>query len=240
MKIVEKTKERIIILSELNLSLANALRRASSETPILAIDEVEFYKNDCVLNDQMLAHRLGLIPFRNEKLNLPEECSCKGEGCAKCTIQLKLSVDGPKTVYAKDLKGKAEVVYEEMPLAILDEDQKLELVAYARLGRGIEHAKFSPGLVYYRHAYEITGEKCKEVLEKYKRQIYFMEKSGSNYLADLPEACVDELTHLEGVKVKPSSQVVFIIESFGQMDAKDIFSGSIEVLQEQLKQVRKE
>ena len=53
------------VLSETDTSVANALRRIMiAEVPTLAIDLVEFHENSTVLNDEYIAHRLGLIPIR--------------------------------------------------------------------------------------------------------------------------------------------------------------------------------
>mmetsp|Transcript_15670 Transcript_15670/g.23739 ORF Transcript_15670/g.23739 Transcript_15670/m.23739 type:complete len:83 (-) Transcript_15670:908-1156(-) len=53
------------ILSDTDTSMANALRRIMiGETPTLAIDLVEFHENSTVLNDEYIAHRLGMIPIR--------------------------------------------------------------------------------------------------------------------------------------------------------------------------------
>jgi len=52
------------ILSNVSLSFANALRRVIiAEVPTVAIDTVEILKNTTVLPDEMLAHRLGMIPL---------------------------------------------------------------------------------------------------------------------------------------------------------------------------------
>ena len=82
-------------IKDTDLSLVNALRRIIVENvPVLAIDRVDFSKNDSVLYDEILAHRLGLIPLKTniKTFKLKEECSCKGKGCNSCTVKLKLSV----------------------------------------------------------------------------------------------------------------------------------------------------
>jgi DNA-directed RNA polymerase II subunit RPB3 len=52
-------------LSDTDTSMANALRRIMiAEVPTLMIDLVEYSENSTVLNDEYIAHRLGLIPLR--------------------------------------------------------------------------------------------------------------------------------------------------------------------------------
>ena len=67
METLQNTKEKLVLKIDANEPLANAIRRSISEIPTLAIDEVEIYKNDSALYDEMLSHRLGLIPIRTEK-----------------------------------------------------------------------------------------------------------------------------------------------------------------------------
>jgi DNA-directed RNA polymerase subunit D len=248
MKIIQKTNEKVIFSAEIDESFANAIRRSVNEIPVLAIDEVEIYKNDSALYDEIIANRLGLVPLVMEKgMNFKEECSCKGKDCAKCTVQLKLSKKGPGTVYSSDLKGKAEAVYEKMPIVILREEQELELVAYARLGLGKDHAKFSPGLVYYRNLADIEI-KNSEALKKCSEAcplgfISSDKKEGISdvWKCDMCEACVEACKKegIEGVIVKPTGEIVFFIESWGQMYAKDIFENAIDALRDNLKIVSK-
>ena len=246
----EKSDKARYVL-EIDETMANAIRRSVNEIPVIAIDSVEIHKNDSALYDEIIAHRLGLVPLKNEKLADGEKCSCKGKGCGKCTVQLKLSAVGPCTVYSKSLKG-AEVVYDKMPIVMLTEGKELELVAKARLGRGVEHAKFSPGLVYYRNKAQIEiGKDCDlcedcvkacplKIIKKDKKIIASEE---DRYLCDSCEACVEacKKKHDKGhINISPSGEIVFFIESFGQIDAKDILEGAIETLNKNLEQVNKE
>ena len=61
MKIIQKQEDKIAFVEEVDESLANSIRRSALEIPILAIDDVEFRKNDSVLYDEVMALRLGLI-----------------------------------------------------------------------------------------------------------------------------------------------------------------------------------
>jgi DNA-directed RNA polymerase II subunit RPB3 len=52
-------------LSDTDTSMANTLRRIMiAEVPTLMIDLVEYSENSTVLNDEYIAHRLGLVPIR--------------------------------------------------------------------------------------------------------------------------------------------------------------------------------
>jgi len=249
MKIIEKTKEKAIFHEEINESLANALRRSASEIPIMAIDEVELYKNDSALYDEILAHRLGLIVLKNQNLEFIENCSCKGKGCSKCSVQLKLSVKGEKTVKAGEMKGKAEVAYEETPIVLLLKDQELEFVAVARMGKGIDHAKYSPGLVYYRNLAEIKLNKecdsCLECVRACPQKIISIEKGKLKtkdiWKCDLCESCIIACKKhgKKAIEVTPSKELVFIIESFGQISAEEILVKSVKALKDNLKEISK-
>lgn len=64
--IVEYTEERVIFeLVGVDVSIANAIRRIMiSEVPTIAIETIHLYQNTGVIQDEVLAHRLGLIPFK--------------------------------------------------------------------------------------------------------------------------------------------------------------------------------
>ena len=229
MEVVLKTPEKIVLRAEANEPLFNAIRRSVSEVPTLAIDEVEIYKNDSALYDEVLAHRLGLIPLKTEKsMN------------SKTKIDLKLSKTGPCTVYSGDFEGAGEVVYGKIPLTLLGEGSKIEILASAILGKGIEHSKYTPGLCYYRNILEIkSNSEIDKIVQKSKGLIK-AEKKGSKWICDLNDSEIKEIENLDKEAIKDSEEILLIIESYGNMPAKDILTNAIDVLSENMDELEKE
>ena len=168
-KLTNKSNEKLSFKTDTDISLMNAIRRSVNYIPVLAIDSVEISKNDSALYDEIIAHRCGLVPLKNEDLKMPSECDCgKEEGCGKCSTKLKISATGPCTVYSDQLSPKGSALY-KMPITILDKDQELELVAIAKMGLGVAHAKFSPGVLFYKYEQDskaVDDEAFKKILEK--------------------------------------------------------------------------
>ncbi|ODS38105.1 MAG: hypothetical protein A7316_01200 [Candidatus Altiarchaeales archaeon WOR_SM1_86-2] len=176
-KIIKKEDNKVWFEVEgINTQTANALRRVIiSRIPVMAIDKVAIYRNDSVLDDEVLAHRLGLVPLKTDikTYNLPSECDCNGGedgmGCAKCSALFNLDVKGaknPKTVYSGDLMPRDPLiipVYGNIPIVKLAKDQKIELEASAQLGFGSRHIKWQGGL----SSYEIKDGKFKFFVESY-------------------------------------------------------------------------
>lgn len=150
----KKDNELVFMIEGINNTIANTIRRAMiAEVPVLAIDEVEFVKNQSPLYDEILAHRIGLIPIKTDL----KAYSLKEEASGKATTELKLTLKakGPKTVYSGDIKSKdpeCVPVYDNIPLVILTKDKELVFEATAILGKGKNHMKFSPGLCHYVNA----------------------------------------------------------------------------------------
>lgn len=78
-----------------------------AEVPTLAIDLVEYSENSSVLNDEYIAHRLGLIPIRytpdgsvkggdcNQAFLSHRECVCY-DRCPRCSVEFELDVNFDK------------------------------------------------------------------------------------------------------------------------------------------------
>jgi len=98
------------VLSDTDISIANSLRRVLiAEVPTICIDMVEIEENSSVLLDEILAHRLGLLPLLSHDVHLMKyerECDCM-DGCDKCQVEMSLDVrnsgDEPLLVTAADL-----------------------------------------------------------------------------------------------------------------------------------------
>ena len=232
MELINKKDDKIIFSVDMSDSLANAIRRYSSEIPILAIDEVEFLKNDSTSYDETIAHRIGLIPLKMDHVS------------DKNKIQLKLSVNKEGTVYSGSLKGNVELVHDKIPITILDDEHELELVATAKLGTGSEHAKFSPGIIFYRDMKEIkSGSKGKEInhiLSNCRNNCGKNKNIENNksYVLDLCDSCESDLEEI-GIEVVDTDKLVMIVETFGQLPSKEVFLSSVNKLKKDLDEVSK-
>ncbi|KAM4043077.1 DNA-directed RNA polymerases I and III subunit RPAC1 [Anomaloglossus baeobatrachus] len=77
----------------IDAALANAFRRILlAEVPTMAVEKVYVYKNTSIIQDEILAHRLGLIPIRADPRLFEYQNSGDAEGTDIDTLQFELSV----------------------------------------------------------------------------------------------------------------------------------------------------
>ncbi len=236
MELIEKKENKMVFRGEIDETIANAIRRYLGRISVLAIDEVEIHKNDSPLYDETVAHRIGLIPIKTDK-SVNE----------KTSANLKMSVDKEGTVYSGELKGPIKTVYEKIPITLLNKNQEMEVVAKIRAGKGIEHAKFSPGLMFYRNIVNARIDKdCpQEIIESAKKSAVKTE-GGKIVIHDIygNDACEASIEKYmtEGkmqAELIPTEELLMTVESFGQMDPGEIFKKSIEALKKDLETVDK-
>lgn len=142
-----------IKLKGIPLQYANALRRIClNGVPVFAIDTVDIIENSSVLADEGVAHRLGMIPLKTdtERFVEPSKCECHSDtGCSNCRVMLMIDSgdsDTTRTVTSNELTSEDEYVKptsDKVPIVVVAPGQKLKVEAYARLGRGTEHAKWN-------------------------------------------------------------------------------------------------
>jgi DNA-directed RNA polymerase subunit D len=243
--------EASFLIEGVKSSFVSALRRIIlSEIPTMAIELVSFKKNDSALNDEIIAHRLGLIPLTFDKraYNLPEECSCNGKGCSRCKVRLTLKKKGPCMVYSGDLKSDAKdvkPVYDKIPIVELFEDQELQLEATAQLGLGKVHAKWQGGIVGYKNIPQINVKNAKadgKIVESCPRKILKIE-DGKLKVDDPLKCnyCMQCVRASNGsIEVKPiENSFVFNVETASGLTAEELIIGSAKILEEKLEEFKK-
>lgn len=250
-RILENNKEQgklSFILKDSSQVFANTLRRLIiDEVPTMAIENVEFSKNNSILYDEMIAHRLGLIPLKTDlkSYNLPDKCKCEGKGCNRCQLKMVLRANKVGNVYASEIKSKdpaIKPVFGNMPIVKLLKGQSLELEAIAVLGRGKEHIKWSPCHTYYKYKpiIEISGEvkNPEAIIEVDHNNIFEIKDRKLVVNKDRVLECDLSLNFSEidkNVKVTASdTDFLFYVESFGQLSCKEIVNKAIDIFDEQL------
>ncbi len=231
-----------IRIDKYDLNYANAIRRyIMSEVPTLAIEDVVVVENSSLIYDEIIAHRLGLVPLKTPKKYLEQ-----------AGVQLMMVLDakaeeGTRTVYSGELVSvEDKEVYPistEIPLLKLAKGQSIKIEAYARLSSGKRHSKFSPvskatvkpsPLV---NVINDSTDKMKEIVEVCPRNVFYV-KDGKLAVAD-EDACT---FCMECIKVDPASveikekynSYILSIESIGQHEARDVLMMGIDLIQRDL------
>ena len=157
LEIIKQEENMISIrLKGVPIQYANALRRIClNGVPIFAIDTIDILENTSIMPDEALAHRLGLIPLKTDSVVAMSEEEIKESGSR---VMLTLDSeeindrenDGDsRTVFSNELKSQDEQIRptsDKIPIVTLAPGQKVKFQAYARLGRGTEHAKWNSAI----------------------------------------------------------------------------------------------
>ena len=242
----EKTKA-LYLFKNAGVDFANALRRTIvSRVPTMAIEDIEFSKNSSVLYDEIIAHRLGLVPLVTDLKSYAFPKNEEEAESARCQLKFTCKVKGPKTVYSEDLVSqdpKVIPVYPKMIITKLLKGQELEFVAKAILGRGDQHSKWAPGLAYYKYVPVLEGlaqAKDAHLLAEQFPQTFELKggklslKADKYFGAYISEACL-EACEQTGVKVTyDKEQILFFIESFGQLSTDAMLTQAVDALEEDI------
>lgn len=241
----------IYLFEDTTHTYLNTLRRfMNNRVPVMAIDEVKFIENSSAMYDEQVALRLGLVSLTTDldSYMVKSECKCKGEGCARCTLDITLNKLGPCTVYASDLKSKdpaVKAVFPGTPITKLLEGQTLKFEAKAILGNGKIHAKFVPGFMFYINVPRFKVKDAKEakkvaeesngVLECDGKKLTLVDYSKADFAVSLlennPEVAEIEMSN---------NEFIVTIESWGQLSLKDLMSRTIEVFDTELDELESE
>lgn len=242
-KVLEKSERRIrFVLERSNPAFANALRRVmKNEVPTMAIEYVDFEENTSGMFDELVAHRLGLVPltFDQDAYNMKDDCKCGGKGCSRCEAVLVLDKQGPCTVKSGDLKSTDESVQpadKDIPIVDLLENQRLKFEATAQLGLGTEHIKWQAANVGYQYTPSVrTSEKADPKIIDICPTHVFEKRDGRVKVVaeDKCILCMRCVEISEGVTVSSDDTgFIFDVESVSGRSAKQILNKSLDVLEE--------
>ncbi|KAG8463444.1 hypothetical protein KFE25_004955 [Diacronema lutheri] len=162
--------EMVFDVVGIDAPIANALRRILLvEVPTMAIEKVWVLTNTSIIQDEVLAHRLGLIPIRADPARFEErgdsESNESNTLCfrltAKCTHNADKSTDAEPYTGARVLSSQLtwvpqgdqaagfaaeppRPVHDDILIAKLRPGQEIEVECWCEKGVGKTHAKWSP------------------------------------------------------------------------------------------------
>ena len=261
LKVLEAKDDFVrFLLEDTSPAFANALRRVLiSDVPKMAIEDVEFhlgpiraedgkeYESVSPLFDEIIAHRLGLLPIPTDPTlyNPRPSCpSCHGEGCPSCTIIYSLNKRGPTTVTSGDLEPigdeKLRIKDPNIPIVKLGEGQAMLVYATAVLGTGRDHAKWQAthGVSYRYYPTVKAGSKAMDPLSpdvpycSSHMETTAMEEQSLELSSDCA-ACKTfrDAYKVDAVKAgNDPSRILMSFETDGSLTAPEVLRKAFEIL----------
>ncbi len=229
------------VFKNVPVEITNSLRRVMmAEVPTIAVEEVIIFKNDGFLNDDSLAHRLGLIPLKTDIGTVRR----LREGDGYVTLNLKVAArTTERTVYSGDLKSRDRAVgpvSDKIEIAKLAPGQAIEAEMWAVPGIGEDHAKWSPvtvavarGVPKIRLAKEIPQDVAKGLVEVCPKNV-FEAKGGEVRIVDITRCtvcgiCEEKYGEFVKIGIDEGSSILYF-ESVGQLTTKEILDEAFNIL----------
>jgi len=262
LEIIEQLEYKLELMIEgISIEMVNALRRIIlTEIPVMAIDEVIILKNDSPLYDEIISHRLGLIPLKTdlEVYKLPQDCECGGFGCPVCQVSLTCEItnttNAPLEIYSGNLNSndpKIIPVDPRIPIVRIDKNDKIIIEAYAILGKAKDHAKWQAvSNVAFRYYPIIEFDEnelnnpdenalivkmCPEKLYEVTNKKTLKLKEDYWKTCTLCNSCADNSN--EKIKVYPKEDTYILsIESDGVLPFKTIITKTFEIFNEKIEE----
>lgn len=254
-----------LLIEGFPVAYVNALRRlALSDVPTMAVDVVYFYDNNTGIHDEIIAHRLGLTVLKSDlalsKYKSPEECRGAPEGDRDCYVEIEIEEHldptelSGKYVTAESMRisdPDVKPAYPGTVLFYIAPGQSVHLVAYARLGRGREHAKWAPATVASSKYVPVVhydgskaSEECLKCVEAYPEVRKALESGGKGTLELLDFRNTSGLRYCaesvcgEALRVEyDSTKLILDIESSGALRPERIIFEAVKCLEKRARRL---
>lgn len=266
-EIIEMTDTKAkFIMKDASPAIANALRRTLlTDIPKMAIDKVEFhlgpimvdgkeYESITPLFDEIIAHRLGMVPVPTDLtlFGMQKDCVCGGEGCPSCTIMYSLNRIGPCTMLSGDMLPLGDqtlkVKDEFIPIVELADGQAVLIYAIATMGTAKQHVKWQAAFgVSYRYMPSVTvkkqcGEECLKVAGMCPSRVFAVE--GNKLVVKNAMDCTMCMTCVEvaeegAIEVKGDEKnLIFNFETDGSLTAEQAMNKAIEIISNEMATIK--
>ena len=246
-RVMEKTDTKMkFMLEGASPAFANTLRRVMmNEVPTLAVEYADIEENNSGMFDEMLAHRLGLIPLTiPKKFSFKNECKCDGKGCSVCEVTLVVEKQGPCVVRSGDMKSTNDEVRptdSDIPIVELLEGQRVKFEAVAQLGYGKQHMKWQAAVAGYRYMANVKiypdrdGDVNAYTIDVCPKNV-FEKKEGSIKVArpedcNLCMRCVDVAKDNAAVVTPDESTFMFRVESVSGLPVDEVVDKALEEME---------
>ncbi|MEM3979828.1 MAG: DNA-directed RNA polymerase subunit D [Ignisphaera sp.] len=253
------------------LAFLNTIRRyALAKVPTYAIDEVMIVVNTSSMFDEVLAHRLALVPLKTEDVidkirnvdpELCEKCASSiPEGvdksiCRECFVHMVLEAEATTsdiTVYSGDIRSDDPYLvpaYNNIPIVMLAPGQRIAIEMKARIGRGLEHAKWSPATIAVtKYVANIRINKklcnlCGKCIEVCPRGTLKIENGAINVVdvysctlcKQCVKACPTKAIDIDNVE----DEYILRVESTGSLKPETIIREAVYILLNELSEFEK-
>ena len=270
LKVREMEDERAVIeFDDTNYNFLNSLRRSLvSMVPCLAISEVDFhmgslgsytddqeeemeYESMSSMFNEIIAHRLGMIPIPTEKAVIDAFRGAIDDEDKQPEIMYSLHKQGPCTVYSGDLEpvdGDKQLIINNptIPIVKLTENQAILVYAKAKIGNATTHSKYqavvAPRFYEARTMTVTEGKDSAKILEMVGKSKF--KKSGKKYTIKDPIETEKAMKSIEKLWIDGDDggdcvelsinegQFIFEYETTGALTAKLALEQALKELKE--------
>jgi DNA-directed RNA polymerase subunit D len=223
----------------------NSIRRFSQDyVPTLAFEDLEISQNASALYDDIVAHRIGLIPLTTDLSSY----SLVAEGeevSAMNSVLLSLKVNKAGYVLSGEFESKDPKVkpaFDDIQVSYLLENQELELTGLAVMGQGINHVKWNPCNAFYTYEPIVkvnnASKDLKANIGKYPPAVVEGDKINEKAINTpaLIDAC-DGISDAVTISYNDKN-FIFTVESFGQHSPNVILGEAVVQFNKQLDELK--